>query len=334
MLAEPARKRVVGPKVQEAVDGGVTSVLDALVPHSEAVPELDSLGLSDEEVQAACAGHGVDGLVERIHGRGPTDAHLHVIAWHGSALADIGCPATQPQRRELLLDCALFNLAVALTDSLVDDEAPTGARAARALAPAKLARRLRAPSDPEAAIAGETGDQLDAFFALWDALLARLGQRFAAEPERLEQIAAMLARMHHSEFDAGADRLPAKVLPIEFLGLVLAAGAGREEADALAALYRELGELVGLVDDWHDLLVDMRRMHANQLVMLIAERTPANRLRYLGRSLRRVAFPGRLADELVTGLRAHLRGAIERAGELSPEARLKAAAYAKGLLQS
>jgi len=311
----------------------VASALDALVPSSAPVPELDSLGLAAETIEAACAQTGVDGLVERIHGRGPTAAHLHVIAWHGSALADVGCAPARAHRDELLLDCALFNLAVALTDSLVDDEAAAGARAARALAPQKLARRLHAPHDPDAAIAAG-GDGLDAFFALWDTLLARLGERFAGEPERLAQLAALLARMHRSEFDDGADRLPAKVLPIEFLGVVVADRHEPHAAETTVALYRELGELVGLVDDWHDLLADMRRMHANQLVMLIGARTPANRLRYLARCLQRVAFPGRLADELAAALCTHVRGVIERAGALSPQARLKAAAYAKGLLQS
>ncbi len=226
LLAEPVRRRVAGAKLRKDVGDRLASAFRCLAPAAEQLPAFDSLGLPIADIESACARYSFDELVQRIPGRGNTAAHLHLIAWHGSALADIGCPPEHPLRRRLLLDAALFNLAVALTDSLVDDDPPAGARAARVLSPQKLERRLHAPEDDGAAIpAGEDG--LDLLYRLWDGLLVSIGERFAADPEALAHISTMLAQMHRGEFDVGADRLPAKVLPIAFVGALLR-GRGHE----------------------------------------------------------------------------------------------------------
>jgi hypothetical protein len=302
----------------------VASSFRALAPAPMETPDFESLGLTDSAVQEACASHGVDMLAQRIRGRGPTAAHLHQIAWHGSALADIGCPAEHPSRERVLLDAALFNLAVALTDSLVDDEAHTGAQAAEVLRPERLRARLLHPADQTFAIAG--GGELAAFYALWDSLLVSLGERLADDRDLLANLGEMLARMHRSEFDAGADRLPAKELPIAFIGALM------DGTTALDALYRELGSLIGLSDDWNDLAADMRRMRANQLVM-IHDPTSAGRLIYIARCLRRVVFSQRLADDVVQGLSGRVSQVLALAGALSPAAQAKAASYVSGMLQ-
>jgi hypothetical protein len=323
-LAKPAHRRVAGAELREDVSERVASSFRAFAPAPAETPDFESLGLADSDIEAACAHHGVDVLAQRIRGRGPTAAHLHHIAWHGSALADIGCPAEHPSRERLLLDAALFNLAVALTDSLVDDETHTGARAAEVLHPEKLRERLLHPADQAYAIAGES--ELAAFYALWDSLLVSIGERLAEDRELLVHLGEMLELMHHSEFAAGADRLPAKELPIAFIGALM------DGTPALDALYRELGALIGLSDDWNDLAADMRRMRANQLVM-IHDPTSDERLTYVTRCLRRVVFSQRLADDVVQGLSGRVSRALALAGALSPAAQAKTASYIHGMLQ-
>jgi hypothetical protein len=327
-LAEPARERVAGERILEHVDERVASAFRARAPAADELPTPDSLGLGDAEIEAACARYGIDDLLPRVPSRAETPGDLHHIAWHGSALADIGCPTDHPLRERLLLDAALFNLAVALTDSLVDEDPRAGARAGRVLNPPSLERRLRAPRDPRAAIVGEEPG-LQALFGLWDALLARLGERYREDPGALASLAAMLRQMHGGEFDEGADRLPAKVLPIEFVGAIL---RGRDSPAALGELYRELGALLALSDDWNDLAEDMRRMRANQLV-LMRDHTRAERLRYVARCLRRVVFAGALAEEVASGLSAGVERVLARAEAISPDARARAAAYIRGVLE-
>jgi hypothetical protein len=323
-LAKPAHRRVAGAELRKDVSERVAVSFRALAPAATETPAFESLGLADSDIEAACARHGVDVLAQRIRGRGPTAAHLHHIAWHGSALADIGCPPEHPSRERLLLDAALFNLAVALTDSLVDDEAHTGAQAAEVLRPERLRERLLNPADQSYAIVGD--GELAAFYALWDSLLVSLGERLADDRELLAHLGELLELMHHSEFAAGADRLPAKELPIAFIGALM------DGTHTLDALYRELGALIGLSDDWNDLAADMRRMRANQLVM-IHDPASADRLVYVARCLRRVVLSQRLVDEVVQRLSGHVSRVLALAGELSPVAQAKTASYVSGMLQ-
>jgi hypothetical protein len=331
-LAEPARK--AGVRLRASVSERLARSLHELALTSQPLAELPSLGLDVAEIQTACAHYGVDAIVERIRGRGTTAAHLHHIAWHGSALADIGCPPDHPARERLLMDAALFNLAVALTDSLVDDEPQLGAQAGRVLAPDALSARLRSPEDPSAAIAGGERE-LAAVYGLWDALLVRLGERFAGDDHALAQLAAMLERMHRSEFAGDADRLPAKVLPIEFIGALVSPGA--QDALALARLYGELGASIGLLDDWRDLALDMRHMRANQLLMLpdgsVRDGHAGERVRYIARCVRTVASVRRVADEVVERLSAHMARVLASAETISPGARARATSYLRELLE-
>ncbi len=317
---------MAGARIHKRVGARVASAYAALAPAAELTPEFDGLGLPATEVEAACARYRIDGLVQRMPSRADTAADLHHIAWHGSALADVGCPADHPLRERLLLDGALFNLAVALTDSLVDEDPYAGMRAARVLSPQALERRLRAPGDPHAAIAGEEPD-LEPLYGLWDALLARLGERFADDADALAELADMLRRMHGGEFDEGADRLPAKVLPVEFIGVLL-----HDRRAALRELYGELGGLLALSDDWNDLAEDMRRMRANQLV-LMRDHTRADRVAYVARCLQRVVFSRALAEEVSGELCAGIARVLASAGELSPDTHARAASYLKGVLE-
>jgi hypothetical protein len=322
---------VAGAKLRERVDVRLASSFGLSVSPEpdEDTPSFEALGLPFSDVEAACGRYGVDGLVRPIQGRGATAQHLHRIAWHGSALADIGCPPDHPARERLLLDAALFNLAVALTDSLVDDDPQAGALAARVLAPERLARRLSGPHDPQATIDSPESD-LNALYGLWDTLLVRLGDRFSGDQGSVTRLTTMLAQMHHSEFELSADRLTAKVMPLEFIGALLR-DPGADSPSALEALYRELGRLFALADDWYDLAADMRHLRANQFIQM-RDRTRASRARYLARCVQRLVFPGRLAEEASVELSALVTSVLSHARAISPRAHANGAAYVKGVL--
>jgi hypothetical protein len=327
-LAEPARRW--GARLHARVAKRLCEQLSALTP--EQTTEPPRLGLDDAEIEAACAQHGVVALRERISSRGATTAHLQRIAWHGSALADIACPVAHPLRERVLLDAALFNLAVALTDSLVDDEPDAGARAGRTLAPDLLERRLMQSSGTDAALGGgDESSDLRPLYALWDALLVSIGSRFDEDHATIARLAALLDRMHRSEFAAGEDRLAAKALPIEFVGALVRDGAnslGRAHED----LYRELGALIGLLDDWHDLALDMRHLRANELIYTHDGRG-SRRAQYLLRgALRLVGIRG-LAEDVVRRIGAHTARVLALAESISPQARANSAAYLQSLFE-
>jgi hypothetical protein len=298
------------------------------------LPELARLGLDADRLEELCAAHGAAALANQIGQRGATAAHLQRIAWHGSALADLGCPPDSPERIAILEDCALFNLAVALTDSVVDDHGPAARQTALLLSPDRLRRRLAAPQDAAATLA-DPGNALATLFALWDSLLVRIGTRVSGQGGTVAEHASMLEQMHRSEFGAHANRIPAKTLPIEFIGLLVCDGAGggapgSSSRRSQALLYRELGLLIGLVDDWGDLPGDIRHMRANQFILTRGLRR-GHRLVYVARCMYRLGRPGRLCDHAVNRIAGLQRRVLAAAADVSTEARARTASYLLGL---
>jgi hypothetical protein len=336
---EPARARIGGAALRAQVSEQLGEQLGRLLqaqlapteqlaqrqpppPTQLPVPAYEELGLPLRRIESECADYDLAAVALRVSARGATAEHLHLIARHGSALADIGCAPGREDRDQLLLDAAIFNLAVALIDSLVDEDAPAGASVARVLSPELVARRLLAPDDPGGVV--PTSDSLGGLYALCDALLVRLGRRFAADRAKLEQLGGMLAQMHRSEFDAKADRLAAKALPVAFIGVLVDDG----RSPHIQELYRELGALIGSADDWHDLPGDMRHLRANQFV-LARDRTLRHQLEYLARGAYRLVFPGRLAEEVITTLSERATCVLTLAQRISPETQSKTASVLK-----
>jgi hypothetical protein len=337
---EPVRARIGGAELRAQVSEQLGQLLQAQLepaqlpvpPADLPVPAYGELGLPLRTIEAECADYDLAALALRVSARGSTAEHLHLIARHGSALADVGCAPAREDRDQLLLDAAIFNLAVALIDSLVDEDAPAGAGVARVLSPDLVSRRLRAPDDPAGGILPvadgvPASDSLGGLYALCDALLVRLGRRFARDRARLAQLGGMLAQMHRSEFDAKADRLAAKALPVAFIGVLVDDG----RSPYLQELYRELGALIGSADDWHDLPGDMRHLRANQFV-LARDRTLRHRLEYLARGAYRLALPGRLAEEVVGTLGERATRVLTLARRISPETQNKTASVVKMVL--
>lgn len=203
------------------------------------------------------------------------------------ATAGLGHPeqpgvAAAEVRRQIQLEAAAFNLAVALFDCVVDEVPYYIDSLSTALGPVALRRRLLCPDDPAAALAGD--EHLQAVIRLFDFVLVSAGLRLRHDGARLEELAALLLAMYESELELSSDRLAAKRLPIVFIG-ALAIPSQQLKG---RALFEHLSLFIQLWDDWRDLKADMLRLAPNGF--LDADPAPRffPRLVYLGRCLARI----------------------------------------------
>jgi len=186
---------------------------------------------------------------------------LRRIAWFGSALADVACPTVGESRHETMEMGALFNLAVALFDSVVDGRPRLKRSLFRALEVPKMVARLRGPND-EATRIRSAEHPLAPLCMLFDAVLRSLGQRYAGSNSRLSDIERQLERMHSSETLPGRKRIEAKCLPVTFV----CQASDTHAPMSVRKLYIELGRLLALLDDWRDIADDVRAGRANQFI--------------------------------------------------------------------
>jgi hypothetical protein len=277
------------------------------------------LGLGDGPLAQLAAAHGFDELARRFPTRGDAH-HLRRVAWYGSALADIACRPDTVGRDDVLRTGALFNVAVALADTVVDEHPKALRRAQTVLHPAALERRLLRPLDQQTALT--TADpELRGLAGLFDCALTTLGRRFAHEPATLHALANHLTGMYASEVHRAADRMPAKTLPTVFIA-TSAAGAGDPSAQRLAT---RLAYLLALVDDWIDLGQDICRLRANGFVL-----SHHGRGRYLLPYLRRAryrVFGGRRSHtDVGWTIAGACKATLEAAAAVSPETHAKTCA--------
>jgi hypothetical protein len=279
----------------------------------------EPLGLGDEALAQLAATHGFAELARQFPSRGDAH-HLRGVAWYGSALADVACRAGTIGRDEALCTGALFNVAVALADTVVDDHPQTLRLAQAALHPAALERRLFHPLDPQAALA-PADPALRGLAGLFDGVLSTLGRRYAGDLATLRALAGQLAGMYESEVGRTADRMPAKTLPIVFV-FSGAAGAGEPATERLA---QRLARLLAHVDDWHDLGRDICRLRANGFVLAHHGRG-RDLVPYIRRALYRVLGGRRSHADIGWALARACRATLEAAVEAGPEARAKTCA--------
>lgn len=272
---------------------------------AEGQPAL-SIGLADHELDRLCADCRTAALALAVPARGDA-ASLRRILWWGSALGDIASAVRPDDRDRIVREAALFNLGVALFDSVVDRAPQLVPPLARALAPARLEARLHASgADPVLAV-----DQplLEPLVGIFDAALGSIGQRFRDEPAHLEHLRWLLERMFLSELGLSPNPFAAKTLPVTFIGAL--AGPSRD----WTRVFDGLSRFMSVWDDWLDLAEDMRRLAPNAFLGGRRGVSLGGAL-YAGRSLARVAAGGRLhgglGDRLFEPLDASLIAA--RAG--------------------
>jgi len=226
---------------------------------SQPSASVTQLGLARERLDQLALEHDFADLAARYPSRGD-EARLRQLAWLGSAFADAATPHDHPQREQVLREAALFNLAIALFDTVIDDVIlEERAGLLRALHPDKLVLRLRDAS-PAASLCREAELRPRPLIRLFDAALCSIAQRFAGQPpSALDALASALEQMYISETEARYDRSSAKSLPIVFYSL-LPDGGAREHT---LAAFERLGVFVALLDDWKDLRSDVLAARAN-----------------------------------------------------------------------
>ena len=223
---------------------------------ADAVPTID-LGLRHEDIPSIVSYHQTDQLAAGLPTRGDP-AQLHQIAWWGSALGDIAAGQRCNDHEAIVAEAALFNLAVALFDTVVEDRRDLVSMLAEAMAPAAMRARLLAPHDERAALVVEH-PVLHYLVELFDRVLAGVGARLQTHPLRLQELGALLEMMFRSELGLERDPFAAKTLPIVFIG---ALGAPTSETRA-TRLFAALARYLSLWDDWLDMADDMRHSRPN-----------------------------------------------------------------------
>ena len=225
-----------------------------------------------------------------------------MVAWWGSALADLALDRQRADRDCILSEAAAFNLAVALFDSAVDG-APARARLlADALEPRRMAARLAYPGNPGHRI--ECRDpSLDLVAALFDRVLSSAGRRFGSQPAQLDRCSRLLEKMYRSELGRSSEPFFAKAGPVLFVGAL----ASDLEQRRWRRLYEALARLCQLWDDWQDMEEDLRGLAPNSFLGAPRPMAPVGSVAYGLRGLARVAAGDLchrgIAATLATGFR-------------------------------
>jgi hypothetical protein len=247
-----------------------------------------------------------DTLSRLVPSRGNRDRLLE-IAWFGSAVADVAASSEDPFGEQVLRDGALFNVAISLVDSVLDDASDPRSRAlTHFLAPMHLRRRLI--GEPIA-----SSDDVRPIVRLFDDALGSIGQRWRHRVAVIDDADFLLSRMYKSEMVPTASRLDAKRLPFAFVGLV---SDGTQRLEVLEVSER-LGAFVALLDDWQDLGDDLIAGRANVFLddrdLSLATLRPRIAGSARRRSLAEVATRLRTAldDTLVAADRAGSRVALK-----------------------
>jgi len=274
----------------------------------------ECLGLSDERLLQLAVEHSLGSVASHFRRLGEP-LQLRRLAWWGSALADIGCAAGSRGREDdLLADAARFYVAVALFDHVVDDAPDRSIALARPLEPSRLRLKLERPTDPEARLVCPAPG-LRLIVALFDRALEGIGRRLEREPVWRAELADMLETMYCSELSLSGDPLAAKTLPFILIGHL----ALPPTETAPRAFFTKLAYLLGLWDDWQDLLPDGWALAPNAHL----EPRPPGRLRGLGRGLWLTLMGMTPRHELSLRLTRALEATLESARPLPVAARRK-----------
>jgi hypothetical protein len=136
---------------------------------------------------------------------------------------------------------------------------------------------------------------------LFDVVLASVGARLHARPDRLAHLSAQLEQMYRSELRLAPDPFVAKTGPVVFIGTLASDG------DADARLYDSLARFCHEWDDWQDMADDMWRFAPNTFLGKPRRRLSAAAIAYATRSTWRL-LGGSL---LHVGIAEHLASSLQ-----------------------
>jgi hypothetical protein len=251
-------------------------------------------------------------LVRAAGQRGDQTRIVEIAGW-GAALGDL---ATEPGAAEagaIKREAALFNLGVAVFDSLVDEGSPSLPDLAEALAPRHLHRRLHSGGRPDASLACSSPENMP-IVRLFDGALSSVAVRRKGAKEELDQLSRLLELMYRSEMGLSSDPFVAKRLPVSFIGY-LGAVPGRHEP---VLLFHCLGHFLHLLDDWQDLADDLIQRAPNAFLGRDRPDTPEGLVANLGRGLGLAARGPEAHEDVAQALRRPLERSLGLAAELGP----------------
>ncbi|RYY57402.1 MAG: hypothetical protein EOO09_02800 [Chitinophagaceae bacterium] len=179
---------------------------------------------------------------------------LMVIAWFGSAIADLGCYDSGEKRDRILQEGALFNLAVALFDTVMD-EMPAHRDQLKLSVNIPLIRgRLWNPLNPDTRLTSRD-PAITHIAALFDALFVSLGSRVEGNSRgrELSEIISLFSAMYNGGSNGERDPFRTKVLPVLFLGRL---NYSFRNYVLMEDFYCQLGKFIQLYDDWLDMARD------------------------------------------------------------------------------
>lgn len=201
----------------------------------------------------------VDALVQRapkhlavlFPNRGERDCVRRIVSY-GAMLGIVAAGAESPLRGDVVFEAAMFNLGVALFDTVVDDHVASIPTLTAALRPDQISHAMR------------TGERIARVEHAWANAIIDAFEAMARNVQGhgtacIDDLGRMLVDMHASEMSPG-NRLQAKLLPTRFIGLL------GDASGATTRLFESLAEFVALWDDWQDLADDLISGRANLFV--------------------------------------------------------------------
>lgn len=284
----PRRPEIIGALRHEFFGESVARVAD------------NFLGLSAERLDAMATTFDFARLAARFPSRGDVQ-RFRQIAWFGSALGDIACAEHCDRDEDVLLDAAIFNLAVALFDTAVDDQPSLLPALASAVHPTALRSELFGDRTEKAAPLDEHRS-IEGLELMFLHVLRRARGRFLGKHVKLASLDAFVRLMFDSETGDRASRARAKTLPITFICSLAS------PAVFPSRLFAALSAFLALYDDWQDLGHDVVDGRANAFVQLV-DAEGWNALTYWPRTALRLCRPRRIAEHLAHTAREVLSAA-------------------------
>jgi hypothetical protein len=239
----------------------LTRLQKPLLIQTTETDEARPLGLLTTELVQISDQHYFKQLTSDFSSRGDEE-RIKEIAWFGSVIGDIFCPVQFGNKDAILKEAAIFNVAIAFFDTVVDDLGEDQLKMlANAVTPYHMFQRIKNPRGMDYALQSED-QSLDRILKLFDFVLVGIGNRFNNDRIRRDHLFELLAVMYKSEITSVGNKIKAKRLPIVFMGLL----SGQTLNPKADLLLNELGRLLSLLDDWQDLGMDILNGKANGFV--------------------------------------------------------------------
>lgn len=181
---------------------------------------------------------------------------LKRIAWYGSALSDINTEEGLEHSNRVLTEGALFNVAVALFDTIIDDMPAKKQRLMQSINLPCIEKRLHYPQNETFALKNEEDELIDLIAKLFDAVFRSIGTRLLGDKDKIDRLFSVIAAMYNSEIGKSHDPFKAKYLPIQFIGQLNGKYQSHE-------FYKQLANFIFLYDDWIDMPEDYLNFKPN-----------------------------------------------------------------------